>query len=80
MNETERNEMKKQIGRKVYNTETGTLIKTNTVSYFGDPAGYEESLYKTPKGEFFVYGIGGTESKYPEATITVITAEEAEQF
>lgn len=72
--------MKKTIGRKVYNTDTATLIKTNAVSYFGDPAGYEETLYKTPKGEYFVYGVGGPESKYPEAQITVITAEEAENF
>lgn len=72
--------MKKTINRKVYNTDTATLIKSNTVSYFGDPAGYEEVLYKTPKGEFFVYGVGGEESKYPQETIVVISAEEAENF
>ncbi|MBE6753125.1 MAG: hypothetical protein E7559_02025 [Ruminococcaceae bacterium] len=72
--------MKLKVGRKVYNTETATLVKTNTVSYFGDPAGYEESLYKTPKGEFFIYGVGGAESKYPEEQIILVTAEEAEQF
>lgn len=72
--------MKKTINRKVYNTDTATLVKTNTVSYFGDPVGYEESLYKTPKGDYFVYGIGGAESKYPEETIVAVTAEEAENF
>lgn len=72
--------MKKTINRKVYNTETASLIKTNTVSYFGDPAGYEESLYQTKKGDYFVYGIGGTESKYPEETIVAITADEAANF
>lgn len=72
--------MKKTINKKVYNTDTATAIKTNTVSYFGDPAGYEETLYKTPKGGFFVYGIGGSESKYPEETIIVVTEEEAASF
>ena len=72
--------MKKTINRKVYNTETATEIKTKSVSYFGDPAGYEETLYKTNKGEYFVYGVGGAESKYPEPAIEVITAEDAEQF
>jgi len=72
--------MKKTINRKVYNTETATLIKTNTVSYFGDPAGYEESLYQTKKGDYFVYGVGGVESKYPEETIVAVTADEAEKF
>ena len=72
--------MKKTINKKVYNTDTATVVKTNTVSYFGDPAGYEETLYKTRKGDFFVYGVGGAESKYPEPSIAVVTAEEAEQF
>ncbi|MBE6759068.1 MAG: hypothetical protein E7554_03140 [Ruminococcaceae bacterium] len=72
--------MKKTINKKVYNTDTATAVKTNTVSYFGDPAGYEETLYKTKKGDFFVYGVGGAESKYPEETIVAITADEAENF
>ncbi len=72
--------MKKTINRKVYNTETAALIKNKTYSFFGDPAGYEETLYKTAKGEYFVYGIGGAESKYAEETIVVITADEAENF
>ena len=72
--------MKKSISRKVYNTETAELIKTNNYGEFGDPAGYQESLYKTPKGDYFVYGIGGPDSKYPAEDITVVTPEEAEQF
>ena len=72
--------MKKTINRKVYNTETATLIKTNNYGEFGDPAGYQETLYKTPKGDFFVYAIGGAESKYPEETIFTVTADEAENF
>ena len=72
--------MKKSICRKVYNTDTAELIKTNNYGEFGDPAGYQESLYKTPKGDYFVYGVGGAESKYPEENIVAIKPEEAEQF
>lgn len=72
--------MKKTIARKVYNTDTATEIKRNTYSYFGDPAGYEEVLYKTAKGAYFVYGVGGPESKYSEPSIAVVSDDEAENF
>lgn len=40
--------MKKIICKREYDTETATLIKKHTVGEFGDPAGYEETLYQTP--------------------------------
>ena len=40
--------MKKIICKREYDTETSELIKKNTVGTFGDPAGYEESLYRKP--------------------------------
>jgi hypothetical protein len=61
--------MKKTIGKVVYDTATATEIKKVTFGYYGDPAGYEEVLYQTPKGSYFIYGIGGAESKYPTETI-----------
>ena len=33
-----------------------------TNGYFGDPAGYEESLYQTPGGLYFLYFCGGEAS------------------
>ena len=36
--------MKKIICKKEYDTETATLVKKYTYGYFGDPAGYEESM------------------------------------
>ena len=39
--------MKKIICKREYDTETATLIKKHTVGEFGDPAGYEETLYQT---------------------------------
>lgn len=62
--------MKKIICKKEYDTETATLIKKHTVSYFGDPAGYEETLYQTPEGLYFVYVCGGEASPYANADIT----------
>ena len=61
--------MKKIICKKEYDTETATLIKKYTVSYFGDPAGYEEVLFQTPDGLYFLYVYGGENSPYPTEDI-----------
>lgn len=61
--------MKKIICKKEYDTETATLIKKTTVGSFGDPAGYEESLYQTPGGLYFLYVFGGEASPYPAEDI-----------
>ena len=61
--------MKKIICKREYDTETATLIEKRTCSYFGDPAGYEETLYQTPEGLYFLYVNGGEASKYPTEDI-----------
>ncbi len=61
--------MKKIICKKEYNTETATLIKKHSVSFYGDPAGYEESLYQTPGGLYFLHVCGGESSPYPSEDI-----------
>lgn len=61
--------MKKIICKKEYDTETATLIKKYTVGTFGDPAGYEEVLFQTPEGLYFLYLDGGEESIYPKEDI-----------
>ena len=61
--------MKKIICKKEYDTETATLIKKTTHGYFGDPAGYEESLYQTPGGLYFLHVLGGENSPYPAEDI-----------
>ncbi len=61
--------MKKMIKKIVYNTQTAEEISRTTFGEFGDADGYEEILYETKKGDRFIYGIGGPESKYPEETI-----------
>ena len=67
--------MQKIICKKVYDTQTATLIKKVTCCEFGCPQGYEESLYQTPEGLFFLYTNGGVESKYPTENITRLSAE-----
>ena len=64
--------MKKIIRKREYNTETATLVKKHSVGTFGDPTGYEETLYQTEDGYYFVYACGGAESPYAEETITCI--------
>ena len=61
--------MKKIICKKEYDTETATKIKQYTNGYFGDPAGYEETLYQTPGGLYFLYVSGGAASPYPQEDI-----------
>jgi len=65
--------MQKIIRKKVYDTETATVIAKAVYGTFGDPAGYEEILYQAPEGHFFVYGIGGEESPYPAEKIAPIS-------
>lgn len=66
--------MQKTICKKVYDTETSTLVKKVTFGCYGCEDGYEESLYKTESGNFFLYTNGGAESKYPEENITRMSA------
>ena len=64
--------MKKIICTKEYNTESATLIHKYTFGQFGDPMGYEETLYQTTDGCYFIYTFGGPESKYPVENIARI--------
>ncbi len=72
--------MKMTIGKAVYDTETATLIKKLTYGYFGDPAGYEESLYQTAGGLYFLYVNGGVDSIYPKETIKRLAKDKAAEW
>jgi hypothetical protein len=61
--------MKRVIDGKVYNTETAECIgEWSNGCYSSDFDACEESLYETPKGQFFVTGSGGPRSKYSKAS------------
>lgn len=70
--------MKKIIGRREYDTGNANLIKKFTQGGFGDPCGYEESLYETPDGKLFLYFNGGSESPYDCEGIKSISRQRAE--
>ena len=72
--------MKKIICGTEYNTELSTVVKKVTNGYYGDPAGYEETLYVTEGGKYFLYTNGGAESKYTSEKITRMSKKSAEEF
>lgn len=61
--------MKKTICRVEYDTDNASLVKKFTFGNFGDANGYEETLYVTEKGNYFIYVNGGENSIYPEEDI-----------
>lgn len=72
--------MKKIICKVEYDTTTSELVKKNTFGEYGDPAGYEETLYKTADGKYFLYVNGGAESKYAKEDIKRMSAAKAEEW
>ncbi len=72
--------MKKIICKVEYDTETAALIKKNTYGAFGDTDGYEESLYVTEGGKYFLYVNGGADSKYPTENIIRMSAVKADEW
>ena len=72
--------MKKVICKVEYDTETAEVVEKRTFGEFGDPAGYEETLYVTPDGKFFLYVNGGAESVHPEESIKRMSAAKADEW
>ena len=72
--------MKKIICKKEYDTDASSIVKKVTSGSFGDPAGYEETLYVTESGNYFLYVNGGADSKYPKEDIKRMSAKAAEAW
>lgn len=72
--------MKKIICKVEYDTEKSELVQKYTNGNIGDPTGYEESLYVTENGKYFLYTNGGAESVYPTEGITRMSAAKAEEW
>ena len=72
--------MKKIICKKEYDTDTSVVVEKRTFGNFGDTDGYEETLYKTDSGSFFLYVNGGADSKYPKEDIKRMSAKAAEEW
>lgn len=72
--------MKKIICKVEYDTENAQLVAKYTDGAFGDPAGYEESLFVTEGGKFFLYTNGGEDSKYAKEDIKRMSAAKADEW
>lgn len=72
--------MYKEINGVVYDTMTSTIDKKFTYGAPGDPCGFEETLYITNDGKYFVYTNGGISSKYPVENIIPIEREEVKNW
>ncbi len=72
--------MKKIICKYEYDTENAVIVKKCTFGSFGDPAGYEETLYQTADGKYFIYVNGGAESPYVKEDIKRIAKTKIEEW
>ena len=72
--------MIKTTKTKTYNTETATVVKKVAFGAFGDPTGYEMTMYMTPEGDYFLYTNGGAESAYKQEKITSYTKANAKKW
>lgn len=72
--------MQKTICGKLYDTENSSIVKKVTFGDFGDPEGYEETLYVTEGGNYFLYTNGGEDSIYPVANIKRMSKKAADEW
>ena len=72
--------MKKIFCNVEYDTDTASVAAKHTVGSFGDPAGYEETLYVTESGKYFLYRNGGSESIYPKESMKRLSAAKAAEW
>lgn len=72
--------MKKIICKVEYDTENAELVAKFTSGEFGEATGFEESLYMTANGKYFLYVNGGEESPYATENITRMSADKAKKW
>lgn len=72
--------MCREIDGVIYDTVNSMIDKKFTYGVPGDPTGYEETLYITIDGRYFVYTNGGISSKYPKESIIPIAREEVKNW
>ena len=72
--------MKKTICNVDYDTAASSIVKKVTFGSFGDANGYEETLFVTADGKYFLYTNGGADSKYPKEDIKRMGKANAEKW
>jgi hypothetical protein len=57
--------MRRIIDGRIYDTATATeLARDGNGAYAGDLDGWDETLYRSPRGQYFIAGTGGAASRY----------------
>lgn len=72
--------MKKIINDVEYDTHKACIDKKFTFGAPGDPEGFEETLYLTDDGRYFIYTNGGKKSKYVKEDIFPIERERVKDW
>ena len=72
--------MQKIICKKLYDTEASEIVKKVTCGNFGDADGYEETLYVTADGAYFLYENGGQDSIHPKENIKRMSKKAADEW
>lgn len=72
--------MQKIICKKIYDTEKSEIVKKVTFGAFGDADGYEETLYVTEDGSYFLYENGGDDSVHPKENIKRMSKKSADEW
>lgn len=72
--------MIKKTKTKTFDTETATLVKKSTYGIYGEPEGYEQAMYQTPEGDYFLYTNGGKTSEYPKEHIAYYSKARAKDW
>ena len=72
--------MVRKTKNRTFDTDTATIVKKITHSYYGDPAGYETTMYRTPNGHYFLYTYGGKKSPYRVEKITYFFPNRARKW
>lgn len=72
--------MVKVIRGKKFDTAASTIVRKHTYGAYGDPAGFETTLYLSPDGNYFLYTFGGAKSSYAKEKITPFSKEQAQEF
>lgn len=72
--------MKKVLRNITYDTDTATVVKKKTFKEFGDPTGYEETIYVTESNKYFLYVNGGSESIHPVEKIEALSEKRAKEM
>ena len=72
--------MKKVICKVEYDTDASTVVAKRVVGSFGDPAGYEETLFITEDGKYFLYLNGGKESVHAKESIKRLSTAKADEW